>query len=101
HRHKPGELEIRSPLVNAVVLGTEFNLTVGDDGTTRIDLLDGQVQLENALGTLSLKSGEAGLIEPGKAPARTAMIEAGNVIQWCLYYPAVLNVDELELSEAE
>src|SRR6185436_9462658 len=44
HRDKPGELELRSPVVNAVVLGTEFNLLVADDGTTTLSLLDGQVQ---------------------------------------------------------
>ena len=29
------------------------------------------------------------------------MIEAVNIIQWCLYYPGVLYVDELGLSAAE
>ncbi len=54
--------------------------------------------LTNANGGINLASGEQGTVEPGKAPIKTASINALNIIQWCLYYPAVLNLDELELT---
>jgi tetratricopeptide (TPR) repeat protein len=61
--------------------------------------LDGAVDLENELGQLALGSREQATIEPSRAPARTAVIEAINIIQWALYYPGVLDLDELPLAE--
>ena len=97
HRDKPGDVEVRTRLVNAVVLGTEFTLAVADDGTTTLSLIDGKVEMSNALGTLQLVSGQQGTVEPGAAPKRTAMLSVTNIIQWCMYYPAIINVDELKL----
>jgi tetratricopeptide (TPR) repeat protein len=98
HRDKPGEFDLQTPTVSAVVRGTEFNLQVADDGTTTLSLFDGEVEMTNQFGQLSLKSGEGGVAEPGQAPRRTAVLEMVNVIQWALYYPGVLEVDELSLS---
>ena len=101
HRDKPGEFELRTPTVSAVVRGTEFNLKVAEDKTTTLMLLDGQVEMTNQFGQLSLLSGQGGIAEPNQAPRRTAMIEAINIIQWSLYYPAVLDTDELRLTRDE
>ncbi|PWU18296.1 MAG: hypothetical protein C5B50_09485 [Verrucomicrobia bacterium] len=101
-RQRPAEQEIRTPQTSGAIRGTEFNLTVGEDGRTELALLDGQVTLSNALGQATVNTGDKGVVEPGKAPVRTAMVEAqNNIIQWCLYYPGVLDVNELELSTAE
>ncbi|HKX60981.1 MAG TPA: TonB-dependent receptor, partial [Verrucomicrobiae bacterium] len=35
---------------------------------------------------------------PGRIPQRTAVLNAINIIQWCLYYPGVLDTSELELT---
>src|SRR2546423_7260079 len=48
-----------------------------------------------------MDTGEQGPVEPCKAPVKTPMLEAINIIQWCLYYPGVLDPDELELTTAE
>src|SRR2546427_6403874 len=56
------------------------------------------VDLHNAQGRIDLQTGEQGIVEPGKAPTKTAVIDAINIIQWCLYYPGVLDADELNLS---
>src|SRR5437764_15107563 len=63
-------------------------------------LLDGAVELTNRFGQLSLRSGDGAVAKPDKPPERTAMLEAMNIVQWCLYYPAVLDADELSLAEA-
>ena len=42
-----------------------------------------------------LAAGEAGEAAPGQAPRRTAVIEASNILQWALYYPAVLDPADL------
>ncbi len=100
-REKPKELEFRTPLTSGAIRGTEFHLAVAEDGRTVVTLLDGEITLSNDLGKLDLASGEQGTVERGRAPAKTAVIDAINIIQWCLYYPGVLDVDELNLSADE
>ncbi len=102
HRDKPDEFEVKTPQMAAIIRGTEFTLEVADDGTTTLSLLDGEVRVTNPQSgsdvVLDLKSGEQAINEPGQPPRRTAIIEAVNLVQWCLYYPAVLNLDELQLA---
>src|SRR5262245_54037099 len=54
HRDKPGELDVNTPRVSAVIRGTEFNLAVAEDGTTTLTLFDGQVEMTNSFGRLAL-----------------------------------------------
>lgn len=100
-RDKPARQEFRTPLTSGAIRGTEFNLAVADDGRTVVTLIDGQVGLSNKLGKVEMNSGEQGIVEDGKAPVKTPMLSAINIIQWCLYYPGVLDADELELSPEE
>ncbi len=97
-REKPGELEIRTPAANGALRGTEFAVRVTADGKTTLTMFEGEVELSNARGRVLLKSGEQGVAEIGRAPRKTAVIEASNIIQWCLYYPAVLDPADLNLS---
>jgi len=104
HRDNPDELDLETPTVSAVVRGTEFNLRVAErDGATVLSLLDGRVVIENAFGKVDLASGEEGVVELGKRPEARPMpvLQAKNIIQWCLYYPGVLDTDELELTAEE
>jgi tetratricopeptide (TPR) repeat protein len=101
HRDKPGEFYFRTPTASPVIRGTEFNLEVAEDGATALHLLEGQVALTNDLGQLELRSGEAGMVQSARPPRRMAALEAVNVIQWTLYYPAVLDLEELRLSAEE
>lgn len=101
-REKPTDVGFRTPVMAGAIRGTEFNLLVAaNDGATRLTLVDGQVELGNEQGRLAMNSGEQAVISPGQAPTKTAVIDARNVIQWCLYYPAVLDPDELAFSTAE
>lgn len=100
-RERPTEMEFRTPLASGAIRGTEFDLAVADDGSTVVTLIDGEVALTNQSGGVHLASGEQGIVEPGLAPRKTAVINAANIIQWCLYYPAVVDVDELNLTDAE
>jgi len=100
-RDQPTEMDFRTPLTSGAIRGTEFNLAVADDGRTVVSLMNGQVALSNPLGQVELSSGEEGIVEAGKAPAKSPMLEAINIIQWCLYYPGILDPDDLELSAQE
>ncbi|MDQ6911520.1 MAG: FecR domain-containing protein [Verrucomicrobiota bacterium] len=99
-RDKPREIELQTPLATGALQGTEFNLLVGAGGRTVLTMLDGVVELRNALGRVVVNSGEQGLVEPGRAPTKTAAIYSTNIIQWCLYYPGLLDTDALRLDPA-
>ena len=101
HRERPGRYEMRTPSATAIVLGTEFNLKVVENGTSTLNVIDGEVQLANEFGELRIVSGEGGVVETGKAPVRTAVIETVNVIQWSLYYPGILDLAELGANAAD
>jgi Tfp pilus assembly protein PilF len=97
-RERPADVEFRTPVIAGAIRGTEFHLHVEPDGATRVSLLDGQVTVSNEHGQQELASGQESLIPPGQPPGKTAVLNARNLIQWCLYYPAVLEPDELDWS---
>ncbi len=99
HRDPPTDTQFRTPLVAGAIRGTEFALRVDDEGGTTLDLIEGQVSLANDRGAVELTRAERATVEPGGAPRVTARLEATNIIQWCLYYPAVVNLDDLPLAE--
>lgn len=96
HRDKPVEVQFKTRTATAAIRGTEFHLAVADNGRTELTTFDGEVELSNSLGSIQLRNGEQGIVEPGRAPVKSPVINAVNIIQWCLYYPGVLNVDELQ-----
>ena len=100
-REKPSEIQFRTPVASGAIRGTEFNLNVADNGQTELALVDGAVDLANAQGSVTLAGGEQGSVAPDQAPRKTAMLDATSIIQWALYYPAVVDADELGLSDAE
>jgi hypothetical protein len=100
HRDAPADLEIQTLAVNAAVKGTDFAMSVDADGQTTIALLDGEVQMSNSQGSITLESGEKGVALPGQKPTKSPLIDAVNFVQWSLYYPGVLDPDELRLDPA-
>ena len=98
NRDKPSETQFRTPSASGAIRGTEFNIAVANNGRMELALLDGQVDLTNNQGTLQVQSGQEAVVDPGKAPKKMALINAVNTIQWTLYYPAILDPDELGLS---
>ncbi len=97
NRDKPNETQFATPSSSGAIRGTEFNLAVDENGRTDLALLDGQVALSNAQGSILLASGERGVVEKNQPPQKSPLLNAINVIQWTLYYPAILDPDELEL----
>jgi len=86
---------------SAAIRGTEFILQAEQNGRTTLTVLEGEVDLSNEIGGLTLKTGEQGVADPGQQPRKTPAIIVNNVIQWALYYPAVLDVDDLPLTDGE
>lgn len=100
-REQPEEIQFRTPVASGAIRGTEFNLAVDENGRTVLSLIEGEVVLTAAQQTETLKSGEQGTVDPGQPPKKSPLLDAANIIQWTLYYPTVIDPDELGLSDAE
>ena len=97
-REKSREMRVETPAVNGAMRGTEFVVAVAANGSTTVTMLDGEVELSNAQGSLVVSTGEQAKVEVGGRPRKTAVLEAINSVQWCLYYPGVLDLKELGYS---
>ena len=85
---------VKTPLVTASVRGTEF-IVSSSAKLTRIAVLQGSVYAQNNFGSEQLSQGEEALVEPGKAPRKGLLLNPVDAVQWALYYPAVIELDDL------
>lgn len=102
NREKPADVEFDTPLATGAIRGTEFLLEVAAvDRAVHLALMDGLVALNTAGGEIALQRGEDLRLAPGQSPRKTALLNARANLQWALYYPAILNPDELRLEAGE
>lgn len=94
-REVSGEIDIKTPAANGALRGTQLFVSVGPEGRTFFQTFEGSVEVSNSAGSLTIAAGEAAEAIPGQAPKRTAVLEAKNILQWALYYPAVVDVTDL------
>ena len=80
------QLSIETPSANAGIRGTSWSLTSDDDQTT-LQVFDGEVELANDKGSLSVAGGEAALARKGFAPARIAVVNPDEREQMLYYVP--------------
>ena len=101
HRDEPGRIRVITRGAVAGVEGTEFAMAVDDAERTTLSVIDGKIRLGNEQAMLLLTNGQQAVVEPGKAPVRTAGFIANNVLQWCFYYPAVVDPADLLFTPEE
>lgn len=102
NRERPADIEFETPLASGAIRGTEFLLAVeAATGATRLALIDGRVELTSADGRLELERGQEAVIEPGQSVRLTAALPLTALVQWCFYYPGVLDPDDLEFDPGE
>jgi len=104
HRETPGRIRILSRGATAGVKGTELVMAVSETNSTErvvLSVIDGVVEFANAQGALQLTNRQQAVAEPGRPPMRTAGFTANNLLQWCFYYPAVLDLGDLSLTPDE
>ena len=89
----PKNLTITTPFVNATVEGTEFVIRV-DTNETNVWVLEGTVRVENPLGNLLLKGGDAAVTREGEGPKKQLDVRPRDAVQWALYYPPLLDVSK-------
>lgn len=102
NREKPSTIEIETPLATGAIRGTEFVLASSAiDGSTDLALLDGEVLLTAGGESLSVTAGQRVTVAPG---GRLILLQAPadrRLVQWALYYPAILDLSELEWTGSE
>ena len=103
HRDKPGRIRVLTRGAFAGIEGTEFVMEAAgpDAERTTLSVIDGRVRFGNDAAALILTNGEQAVATPGRAPVRTAGFIASNLLQWCLYYPGVLDLNDLPLTAEE
>src|SRR5258706_1341224 len=100
-RDRPREFEVETPRALAASRGTEFLVAIDPSGREHFQVFDGEVEVSNTLGGVTVFRGEEGIVDPGQPPRKTAVIESSRIVQWWLYFAAVLDADELALSETQ
>ena len=103
-RRERGPGGIETPTGTAASEGTEILVAVKEDDSTEIFCIEGLVRFSNPQGGASLRALERSSAVLGGAPTtpEPITVEAVNdAIQWCLYYPAVIDPREIPLSEEE
>ncbi len=102
NRDRPGRHRFVTPTATAATRGTEFTLEVEEaTGRTTLAVLEGEAELSNAAGSLTIAPGEQGVALLGQKPTKTAILSTARLVQWCLYYPGVLDLEDLSLTTAE
>lgn len=95
-RERPSTFRISTPTTTSAIRGTEFLLSVTNaDGATELAMLDGVVDLTANGVTVEVNSGQRATAAPGQSPRVSPAQFAHHWIQWCLYYPAVLDPEDL------
>ena len=97
-REKSREVNVQTPAANGAIRGTEFVVRVGARRFHHLRDAGWRGRCFEQRRQPTVRSGEQAEVAPGQRPRKTAMIEATNIIQWCLYYPGVLNLNDLGLS---
>jgi Putative Zn-dependent protease, contains TPR repeats len=100
-REKSREIHVQTPAANGAIRGTEFVVVVAENGSSSFTILDGEVEISNSQGSVLVQSGERAEIETGGQPAKSPVTNAIDSVQWCFYYPGVLDLNDLALSPSE
>lgn len=104
HRDQPALGRILSNGMVAGVEGTEFAMEVNTNGPTvrvTLSVVDGIVRFSNNLGFQVLTNEQESFADAGTAPSPPVGFNVNNRLQWCFYYPAVLDLRDLPLTPAE
>ena len=90
---KARELNIETPIFNAMHEGTEFLVKVSGD-QAQVIVFDGVVLASNKQGQVRVKQGQSAQASKGQAPVIGPRIELRDAVQWTLYYPPVIDYSE-------
>jgi tetratricopeptide (TPR) repeat protein len=75
-------VSMETPTATMSIRGTDWEVEVLPDGSTRLAVLSGTVDMANAHGSISVGRGEAALAEPGRAPLKFQLVNPRERVQW-------------------
>lgn len=75
-------ISMETPSATMSIRGTDWEVEVLPDGSTRLAVLSGTVDMANAQGALRVEKGEAALAEPGRAPVKFQLVNPRERVQW-------------------
>lgn len=101
HRGSPLDVEVHSRTASAAVRGTEFVAEAREDGGLDIRMIDGSVELKNDIASVVLTRGEEGSAATGSRPQQSPALYSQRALQWCLYYPAIVDPEDIGLNPSE
>src|ERR1043166_9001028 len=101
-RGRPASTPFRTPQLVGLNRGTEFLVEVGP-GRTVVTLFDGEAELSNpdTPQPVRVRNGQQGIAVAGQPIEVRAVIQARSIVQWWIYYPGILDPEELELTPEE
>ncbi|MEW6441415.1 MAG: tetratricopeptide repeat protein [bacterium] len=83
----PEGLRIETPSATAAIRGTDWDLSVDENGTSTVTVLAGSVSFYNDFGGLTVEPGQQAVAEIGKPPVRTFLVRPRERVQWVFSYP--------------
>ena len=75
---------IETPYATAAIRGTEWGLSVKGD-ESRVTVLEGNVQLSNSLGSITVGRNEEGVVIGNQAPTKSIIVRPKERTQWTHY----------------
>lgn len=73
---------VGTPTGLAAIRGTEWLVEVADDGRSAFTVVEGELEISNDLGSLSIGPDEQGILERGRAPYKQRLQNARARVQW-------------------
>ena len=69
-------VEVKTPAAVAAIRGTDWSLSVDGSGKTALVVLEGEVELRNAKGAVTVRQGEGALAAVGQVPTKFVLVNS-------------------------
>jgi predicted Zn-dependent protease len=83
---QPRRLVVTTPTSTIGIRGTDWEVSVGDAGTTQVAVFSGEVEVGNELGQVSVAPNEQATVRAGQAPTKVLLSNAKDRVQWVTAY---------------
>jgi len=77
---------VSTPTATIGIRGTDWDVSIGENGTSTVTVLSGEADLSNQFGSITVLANEQGRAEPGKAPSKILLTNAKERVQWVTTY---------------
>lgn len=74
--------EVGTPAAVAATEGTLFEVSVGEDGTSTVTVVDGTVRFYNESGEVRVGASQQSTAVPGQAPTRPIVVDLSGIVAW-------------------